>query len=292
MLERPLRRGAPRRLGAAQAPGRVEQLRQARRQPLVVVRVGDDVPLLRRVQQFAGAVVARRDDRQAARHRLQHHVGTGVVERRVDQEVGGEVGVAHVAAVAGEADAVGDAEPARQPLPLRRLRAADHQQHKRPVAPDALHRVQQRLQPLQAIIHPRKERDGIVRRRPDLLAPLHAAPRPVAGLEALRVGRQPHQPQVAPVQAEILPEVRAHHVADGDDERPRLNQILAPLQQAERRVGRVEHLEHAQGVAQQAAFVLEEVVLGRGDVEAALRVEHVEAGELVEADGDLVPAGG
>ncbi len=278
--------------GAGRAAGRIEELRQARRQPFVVVRVVDDVALLRRVQQFAGAVVARRDDRQAARHRLQHHVGARVVKGRMDEEVGREVGVAHVAAIAAEADAVGHAEPLGQPLPFRRLRTADHQQQERPIAPDAPNRMQQRRQPLEAIVHAREQGHGVVRRRAPLLAPLDPAPRPVAGLEPFGVGRQTNQAKIVRVHAEIELEMATHHLANGDDQRPRPRQVLAPFQRQERQMGRIEGLAEPKDLTQQSAAVLEQVVFRRGDVETALRIKHVQAGQLVEADRDLARTGG
>ena len=89
------------------------------------------------------------------------------------------------------------------------------------------------------------------------------------------------------VDAEVQAEMSAHHLADGDDQRPARVLVLAALQREEREVGRVEGLAGAEELAHQRAAVLEEVVFGRGGVQAALRIEHVQAGHLVEADGDV-----
>ena len=114
------------------AAGRVEQLRHARRQVAVVVRIINDIPLARRVQQLAGAVVARRDDRQPARHRLQHDVRAGVVERRVDEEVRGEVTVEDVVAEADKAHPLRHAEAHRQSPERLGVVVAGDEQAERP----------------------------------------------------------------------------------------------------------------------------------------------------------------
>src|SRR5207248_8597126 len=67
LLERPLPRRLPGRLRARAAALRVHQLPQTPCQPLVVVRVIDDVPFLQRVQQLARPVGPRRDNGQPAR---------------------------------------------------------------------------------------------------------------------------------------------------------------------------------------------------------------------------------
>ena len=76
-------------------------------------------------EQFRRAVVPRGDDRQAARERFERDQRTRVVEGRVDEEVGREVAVLRVGAVAEERHAVRDAEPPRLPLVPAELRVPD-----------------------------------------------------------------------------------------------------------------------------------------------------------------------
>ena len=53
-------------------------------------------------------------------------------------------------------------------------------------------------------------------------------------------------------------------------------------------MGRVEPLEQAEQLAHQGAAILEQVVPNRGGIQAALRIDNVQAKDLIKADGDLV----
>src|SRR5262249_24675618 len=102
MLESPAPRCAASGLSAVATPDRIEQLPHAPSQALVIVRIVYDVAFTERAEQLARAVVTRSNHGQSAGERFQHHQRTRIVEGRMHQEVGGEIRVAHLHAVAGK----------------------------------------------------------------------------------------------------------------------------------------------------------------------------------------------
>jgi hypothetical protein len=202
----------------------------------------------------------------------------------VDQEVGGEVAVARVAAVAHEADAVGDAEPPRQPAVAGGVRVAGDQQAERPARGHPADGVQQRLQPLEAVVHGDERRHRLVGADAPALPQRLPPGRAVVLGEPARVDGGVDHAHPLGGDAVILAEVALHHRAVDDDQRPVRAEVLAALQQAEGPVGHAQPLAEPGEPAQQRVAVLAQVVLGGGGVQAALRVEHVLAPGLVEAD--------
>src|SRR5207248_2404336 len=83
-------------------------------------------------------------------------------------------------------------------------------------------------------------------------------------------------------------EVPADQLAVDDDERPIGTQVLASLQGRVGPVRQIQMLAQTSELPQQRASVLLQVVLGRGDMETALRIEHVLPPGLIEAERNIV----
>ncbi len=93
--------------------------------------------------------------------------------------------------------------------------------------------------------------------------------------------------QIGRVELVVVLEMMAHHLADGDDEQ-RLALILMAVQSQKRAMGGVDELDQPNQATRQRTAVLEEIMIDRGGVEAALRIKHIESGDLVETDADLM----
>src|SRR5262249_55430418 len=123
------------------------------------------------------------------------------------------------------------------------------------------------------------------------LPPLDPAARAVLLGETVQIDGSTNHADFVRADAVIPGEVPSNHVAVDDDQWPPPAEILPPFQQSERPVGRVELLDPTHDTAGQWIAVLAQVVLHRGDVQSALRIEHVLAPRLVEADGYVVAGG-
>src|SRR5437899_7607957 len=76
-----------------------------------------------------------------------------------------------------------------------------------------LHRVQQRLEPLQSVVHRGDEGDGRARRQIPALAPLRAAARTIVLRKPVRVDGAADDAHGVFWDAEVLPEVLTNHEA-------------------------------------------------------------------------------
>src|SRR5439155_25058927 len=104
-------------------------------------------------------------------------------------EIGSEVGVAHVGAMAEKANPIGHTEPPRLAFIAARTAIADNEQAKRVSGGQKANRVQQGLQAFKPIVHRGKECDRLVRTQAPSITAFHAAPWPVCFGEAVRVYR-------------------------------------------------------------------------------------------------------
>src|SRR5262245_65637187 len=82
-------------------------------------------------------------------------------------------------------------------------------------------------------------------------------------------------------------EMSAHHVTDGQNDWPRVAQVLPSFELTERVRSRVECPRQSRRQAVEPRCVLDQVLGARGAVHAPLGVKNVLAPRLVEADGHV-----
>jgi hypothetical protein len=151
-----------------------------------------------------------------------------------------------------------------------------------------LHRVQQRLQPFEAIVHGREKANRFLRHDVPALAPFLAPTQTIVLGEAVRIDGAAHDVKLARSDVVIAQEMLAHHGTVDDDQRRLHAKVLLPFEQRKGPVGEVEPFDGVGQAAPHRAGMLAAIVVDRGGVQASLRIKNVLSPGLVEADGDIV----
>ena len=132
--------------------------------------------------------------------------------------------------------------------------------------------MQQRHQPLEAVVHAGEQGHHVVRLQSPATTGLLPAPRSIALVEPFRRRRDRQHPDLAFTEPAVRRQVTADHVADGHHDRSTRAEALT-LHGQERQVRRFERLENPEQSCAARGAVLEQVHIDRGGVDAALRVE-------------------
>src|SRR5439155_24280989 len=95
---------------------------------------------------------------------------------------------------------------------------------------DVYQRAQQRVEPLEAIVHGDEAGDDLVRLDAPFRTPVGTAAQALLVVEAIRVDRATNDAELVGGDAVVLMEMAADHFAVDDDERPALAHVLFALE--------------------------------------------------------------